>query len=429
MNSELANTAELTYENVLKLNNKIRMTDKNEENGLELFCYNHCDNTESDFVKKCRGIVFHEGKLVLSAYPYTDEYSHTEVETIEKVLVNFSKWTFFEAYEGSLLRLFNFGGKWFLTTHRKLNAFRSKWSSKESFGTLFKRALSLVFKDEGKNESILETFQNTLDKNKQYMFLIRNTSENRIVSNPPKDTQPHVYHVGTMHDGILDLFDNVGLPKPRKLQFLNVDELLDFVSKLDYKESQGVMCFGPESTGFKQIKIYNSMYYDLFRVRGNVPSVKYRYLELRMQKDMVNKLYSLYPDAISTFENYEKTLRKIAEYILNAYTQRFISGHFVTVPKEEYEVVKACHAWFLSNPKKNYISLQKVISELNKQPATNLNRMIRRHRSETDDNVYPRSISSVNNSPAILPMQSTKSPEFKPLVSSSEPHWHYSYPN
>jgi hypothetical protein len=426
MTSELANTAELTYENVLKMNNKIRMTDKNEETGLELFCYNHCDNNESDFVKKCRGVVFHDGKLVMSAYPYTDEYSHTELNVLEKVLTNFSKWTFFEAYEGTLLRMFYFSGTWFLTTHRKLNAFRSKWSSKDSFGTLFKRALSTCFKDVP-NESILETFQNGLDKNRQYMFLVRNTHENRIVSDPPKNGEPLVYHVGTFIDGKLDLFDQVGLPKPKKLNFLNIDELVDYVSKINYKEAQGVMCFGPNSTpgvvqgtpGVVQCKVYNSLYHELSRVRGNIPSVKFRYLQVRMTKDLVNKLYSLYPDMIETFEDYEKTLGKIAEYIYNAYTQRFISRYVVTVPVEEYQVVKDCHKWFLLNPRKHYISIQKVISELNKQPPTNLNRMIRRHKAQTNSNLCPRFICSANNSPAVLPMENTRSPPFTSLLTPS----------
>lgn len=387
----LANTAELVYEKVIKNSDIIRLTDKDEETGLELFCYNHCTNDDSDFVKKCRGIVFHNQKLVMSAYPYTDEYSHLDTSALQKQFTNFSEWTFFESHEGTLIRMFNFSGKWFLSTHRKLNAFRSKWSSKESFGNLFKKAI----------EVDLETFQNTLDKNRQYMFLLRNTLENRIVC-MPDSKQPLVYHVGTFINGTLDLFDNVGLPKPTRLHFSNLDELVTY--PVNPQKLQGVMCFGPNG---KQLKVYDSVYYELFKVRGNVPSILFRYLQLRMDKDMVNKLYSLYPEKISMFEEYESTLYKIADFIYKAYVQRYIGHNFITVPKEEHMVSKACHMWHKSNPKKNQITLNKVISELNKQSPTNLNHMIRRYRMDVNkEHTHPRSYNnSVNNSPAILPLQ------------------------
>lgn len=381
--------ATFTRTNVIAQGEKVRIVDADEETGLELFCYNRCGNEDSEFIKGCRGLVFNGEKLVLKAFSYTDEYNHLETDVLLSGLFNhFSEWTFYHAYEGAVLRLFYFSGKWFLSTHRKLNAFRSKWSSRDSFGTLFKRALEdemiinmkLRERVGDVGENILDSFQESLDKTKQYMFLLRNTSDNRIVCMPPKVGEHLLYHVGTFTDGVLSMTDDIGLPYPERLEFQNIDELTRFIDTgLDIKRHQGVVCFGP---GGKQIKVYHKEYQHLFRARGNEPSLKFRYLQVRMNSQVSNILYNLYPEMSDTFDDIENTLYDIARVIYRAYVQRFIKKLYVTVPREEYQVINESHSWHLSDRENNIVTLDKVIEILNKQPPTNLNHMIRRFRIE-----------------------------------------------
>ena len=140
---------------------------------------------------------------------------------------------FYDAHEGTLIRMFYFQDRWFISTHRKLNAFRSKWASRESFGTAFKRALEHeVDKNEelrsviqDGDEGLLERFQNTLDKTKQYMFLIRNSAENRIVCSGVDE--PVIYHVGTFVDGVLVTTEDCKLNYPTKYNFSSTEELVN----------------------------------------------------------------------------------------------------------------------------------------------------------------------------------------------------------
>jgi hypothetical protein len=403
--------------NVVAQAEKVRLVDADEESGLELYCYNRCSNEEDDFIKGCRGLVFHGEKLVMKAFSYTDEYNHTEIPVLEKVLSNFSKWSFYTAYEGALLRLFYFSGKWFLSTHRKLNAFRSKWSSHESFGTLFKKALEneasinqnffkkLVKRvDEGEN--ILDMFQASLDKTKQYMFLLRNSSDNRIVCFPPSVGDHFIFHVGTIFNNQLSMEDDIGLLFPEKKYFMNVEQLVNHIeSNIDFRYHQGIVCFGSDG---RHVKVLHKEYQDFFRARGNEPSIKFRYLQVRMNKKITDLLYHLYPEMAETFDDYENTIYDIARSIYRAYVQRFIKKRYVTVPREEYQVINECHTWHLSDRENNRISLDKIIGMLNKQPPTNLNHMIRRFKTEQAKKVMqPRSYkgsrgNSVQNSPAII---------------------------
>lgn len=421
-----SDNVEFTRSLVESLGSAVHLVDSDDEAKLDLFCYVKCTNTDSDVLKQCRGVVFHDQQLVMKAFPYTVEFNHEELPRLEEALKDFNKFTFYDAYEGALLRVFNFNNRWYLSTHRKLNAFRSKWASRESYGTHFKKALTAEkennkeFKDllpDG--PSILDSFYTLLDKSKQYMFLLLNNEDNRIVCHPPD--RPTVYHVGTFVNGELDLEDEFVLPKPPKHNWLNIDEMIDFVSKCDYKYLQGVICFGPNNT---QLKVYNKDYQDLFRARGNEASVKFRYLQVRMTKRFVDMLYYLYPKHAEIFDDYENTLYDIARGIYNSYVQRFIKKNYVTVPKEEFLVIKECHDWHLSDRENNRISLEKVISVLNKQSPTSLNHMIRRHKIEQSKKKelkkYPRSYKSKQNSPAVVAATSTPIDSPCPLILNSD---------
>lgn len=374
---------EFTRQNVEALGNAIRVTDQDMEQELDLLCYVKCENNDSNLVKQCRGVVFHKNKVVMKTFPYIDEYTTEDMTILEDLCSDMKNLEVFESHEGALVRLFHWGDKWYVTTHRKLNAFRSKWSCKDSFGTLFKRALDSeekFNKDFAKllpiGDNILGRFQTTLDTNNQYMFLIRNTEENRIVCSSPKT--PMVYHVGTYIDGKLNMDHSCGIPKPEKKHFLNVDQLVKYVHDIDIRCLQGVICF----SGDYHFKVLNLDYKDLFEARGNEPSIKFRYLQIRMNRRMTNMLFHLYPNYATHFDDYENCIFEICRQIYNSYIQRFIKHKYVTLPREEYSIMKFCHSWHLENRKENRISLDKVIDTLNKQSATSINHMIKRYKTE-----------------------------------------------
>jgi hypothetical protein len=427
---EVSDDSELkfTRKTVEGLGKAVHLVDSDEDNGLDLFCYVKCSNTDSDLLKRCRGVAFHKDDLVLQAFPYTAEFNGDELSLLEDELRDFSHFRFFDSYEGALLRVFNFNGKWFLSTHRKLNAFRSKWASRDSFGTHFKKALNAELERNKKlrgavpnGDNVLERFYSVLDEKKQYMFLVLNGSDNRIVCSPPES--PTLFHVGTFIDGELDLDDEFLIAKPKEHHWLNIDEMVGYVKAVDPYHLQGIICFGPDNT---QVKVFHPDYQDLFRARGNEPSIKFRYLQVRMNKRFTDMLYHLYPDQAEVFDDYEDTLFDVARTIYRSYVQRFIKKNYVTVPREEFQVIKACHDWHLADRTENRISLDKVISVLNKQPPTGLNRMIRRFKTEQAKKKeqqgelrFPRAHrgsrgDSVQNSPAVTATDGT--PVASPLL-------------
>ena len=385
-----SSSTEFNRGNIENNKNKINLVDSDNKNNLSMFCYIKCNDDDNDLVKNCRGVVFSDDNLVMKAFPYTPEFVNKDLEKINATIDNFSDWNFFEAHEGTLLRVFCFNDVWFVSTHRKLDAFRSKWASKTSFGVSFVQSL-LSEEETNKNfkkslpiegNDILERFYTTLDKKYQYMFLVRSTSNNRIVCNAPD--RPTLYHVGTFVDNVLQFDIDINIPTPTKLKITNIDELVRYVKSVSYKKLQGVIGMTSDN---RHIKVMNDDYKELFWVRGNEPSIKFRYLQVRnKERKLINMLLYLYPEMRKTFDEYENILYDIARSIYRAYVQRFIKKRYVTVPKEEFVVIRECHSWHLDNRMTNRISLNKVVDVLNTQTPTSLNHMIRRFKMDQQNN-------------------------------------------
>ncbi len=387
-NTSESTSMEYTKQNVIAMGNKVRLSDSNTEEELELYCYNKCTNSDEEFLRNCRGLVFHKDQLILKAYSYTPEYSEGNCDDLKSILGDdFSSYKFYDAHEGALLRVFNFNDKWYVSTHRKIDSFRSKWSSKQSFGEMFKNAIEFEYNKEnstikekvGETDNIYEGYLNSLDKNTIYMFLVKNTFENRIVCAATED--PTVYSVGSFSasDFTFSMENDSGIQYPGEHTFASFDDMRKHVVDGGFEKTAGIVIFGDNN---RQWKLLNREYVDLFNARGNEPSIKYRYLQVRMDRDKTNMLYFLYPRYADTFDDYENALYDIARNINNNYIRRFIKKKYVTVPKEEYLVMKACHTWHLEDRAKNRISLRKVIELLNEQTPTNLNKIIRRHNNE-----------------------------------------------
>lgn len=276
----------LTPDIITSQGNKIRLVDSDINNNehLDLYCYVRCNNQEKNIIKSCRGVIINNEKILLQTFGYSCEYVLEDKEIDNLFEEDIENLKFFDSHEGSLIRVFNFNNKWYVSTHRKLDAYRSKWSSKVSFGQQFNDALkseyennedfqnrlNLEDKTEKDDKVIKEKFFETLDKDFCYCFLVRNTNENRIVCQPLEN--PKLYHVATFDkkDFSLSLEDSVDIPYPKELSFDSWDKFREHVNNIDEDHLQGVIIFKNDI----HVKVLNSEYKKLFDIRGNEPSIK-----------------------------------------------------------------------------------------------------------------------------------------------------------
>jgi hypothetical protein len=400
------------------MGNKIRLVDSDSSNGenpYDLYCYVKCSDNEDPVVKNCRGAILSDGKLVLQTFGFTPELTPDQTEKIHALLPSIEGTRVFESHEGSLLRIACINKKWYIFTHRKLDAHRSKWASRESFGDLFEASLRAEYEEnddlkqkldtvanEGEDPATLSNFYKVLNPENCYCFLVRNTIENRIVCQPP--SRPTLYHVGTFLnrgvDGQFSLDEHVGIPHPKEYTYSSVDEIIEAAKEVDEDELQGLIAFN----GTHHVKLITQAYSKLFSIRGNEPSIKYRYLQIRMDSEKVDLLYQLYPRYTDTFEDYENKLYAIAKSIYSAYVSRFIKKQYITVPREEYQVMRSCHSWHLEDRSKNRISQRKVVEKLNAQSPTNLNKMIRHYTLQQEEEKEKTKSTSMTSQTLLSPI-------------------------
>jgi len=318
-------------ENLFYLNNSIEKTDDDSE--LQIYSYKSCTNDSSDELKAYRGLVFDKDILIASSLGFTPEYNENELDKIPDL--NLTDYSFFPAEEGTLLRVF-FHKKWYLSTHRKLDAFQSRWGSNESFGDIFLKCIGQTF----------ENLTSLLNQFNVYFFLVRNTKETRIVSHPPE--MPKVYHVGTLVDNeVFDMSIDIGIPRQQEMTFESMNDVSNYVFNCDPLKVQGLIAFSKDGKG-KQLKIVNTKYQYYSRIRDNEPDLNFRFLQLWRDKTslLYQKFMELYPQFDNKTELYTNYSFKIAKYLHNMYFKKFVKKEKVICQKEEWSILQNVHTWF-----------------------------------------------------------------------------------
>ena len=63
---------------------KIRLTDSDSD--LSMFSYITCNENDTDLIKKCRGLIFHNNELLVPSFGWTAEYTKDDKDKINSLL-------------------------------------------------------------------------------------------------------------------------------------------------------------------------------------------------------------------------------------------------------------------------------------------------------------------------------------------------------
>ena len=344
--------------------------------------------TEESRSSKYRGcVVNRDNKIICPSLGYTPEFNiESKKEEILEYINDIDDWIWFYSMEGTMVRLFFYNNQWMLCTHKKLSAFRSKWSCRYTFGEMFQQNLRDIYSDN--LDYSYEWFLSKLDVKKIYYFLIRCNSQNRIIchtsSIKPDET---IIFLGKRNTEDMEfsiendcpVLNKIKSPFPITNTINSVDSILKFVEEaIDPFQYPGIMGYNKKMN--KLVKISNSRYKDLIKVRGNNHNIKFRYLEIRNDKVMVEKLYMLYPKMVSVFEDYERTLLKISKKIYGVYVERYIHSRYITLPRDEYIILQKCYNWYLEN-KHIRISPKEIMDFIDVENPLYLYKMIQRYKN------------------------------------------------
>lgn len=318
------------------LNNMTDLLHANKYENLNVFHYKTCNYNSPKTLKEARGVIANDERIIMRNFPFTPEYYAPFSEDVKSYLKN-SVYThiFFKSHEGTIIRMFYFEGEWRVWTNKR-PANISFWGSDESFGSIFSTSI------ETQTNMSFSGFCDSLDINKQYMFLLTTNSKNRIVCNGQEVSK--VFHVGTYVNDIFSIEEIViGVSYPEKLDFESIDALEKYVFYTNSYESQGVMAICPSSYDF--FKITNMSYRNLAAVRGNTSSLFYRYLQVSgTHYELLFKF--LYPTKIQEFYENKLYIEYRCKQLHMIYIDRFVKKMFVVVPKTDHRLLMECHSLY-----------------------------------------------------------------------------------
>jgi hypothetical protein len=369
--------------------NESKMTDKRNIDNVkvvdfdsELAIYSSAEYvTESCDLSDCRGLIYAGDELIFKSFPFCEEYTD---ETVRGQNIDPTQWKIFECVEGTLIRVFFHGEKFYTCTNRRLDAFKSRWASKKtSFGESFAKALRTLSDDHqvlDDKEFLQSFYRKNLSVDKKYVFILHSSGDERIVC---LNDEPAVSFIGSVDDDhvvnfedVIELSNGTRVPKSRNLAgYSTIDELADYVfENIDYKNCQGVILFRQTTGNLESIKILSKEYLERFQIRNNTPSLPFRYLALRCYPQKLDTFFEMYPHMKNVADDIEKRIYELCRTLCEMYKKIFIQ-HDTSVEcfREEKLALKFLHKQYISTrqPTTPYrindlLSHESLTSKLNK---------------------------------------------------------------
>jgi hypothetical protein len=366
----------------------VPMVDEDPDNGLKLYCYTRTTTDDDRSLYPYRGIVFEEDneEAYMIGVPYCIEF-HDE-EDYSSTVKDCKNYDIYDSHEGTIIRVFFYKNKWYTSTHRKLDAFNSKWASpRTSFGKSFAHHMrSIIPNDEidDDKEYLTNVYESYFDHDHQYIFLLKSSEEERIVCDAVEDNA--ILHIGTIVDGTLDFNATfINLPKPRKhVDIETLGQLDSALFCIHSNELQGLLLINKQ-TG-EHIKIYTKNYLDMSNLRNNVPSVRFRYIQLLTEhKNMdMKKMRKLYSNV--DFKKIHHDLKQACIYVFNRYIDRHIQKKsFKVDPTCHYVLCKAREAYLIDRRPITPYKIETIIT----QNPTLTNKMIKYYKKISHQTTIP----------------------------------------
>lgn len=337
------------------LDSKIIAVDKLD--GLTCYHYDEVNVLSPNDIKQYRGIIKEDDtdNIVCKTFGFTPEFGANDTENLKTYLepmLSNPNVIRMPAFEGCLIRRFYHNNNWYVSTHKKIDSYTSKWGCDKSFGELFNEAYNRFTE----SDSHREYYE---DKNYVYVFLLKNYIGNRIVCVAGEKPElqfivrinkvDNTNEFSNYHEKIIT--DN----KPMTLE--NVNEL---VSQVDITTSQGIMFINTQT--LESVKVIKDDYIFYALLRGNQPNILYRYIELQQGGETKNVEYffNLYPEKRDDFVNFHQVIQDICVNIYRKYRNRYVRKQVAIAPQEQFYIMKELHENFISSEKQDIITQDRV---------------------------------------------------------------------
>lgn len=345
------------------LDSKIIAVDKLD--GLTCYHYDEVNVLSPNDIKQYRGIIKEDDtdNIVCKTFGFTPEFGANDTENLKTYLepmLSNPNVIRMPAFEGCLIRRFYHNNNWYVSTHKKIDSYTSKWGCDKSFGELFDEAYNR-FTESDSNKEYYE------DKNYVCVFLLKNYIGNRIVcvagEKPELQFIVRINKVDNTNE--FSNYHEKIITDNKSMTLENVNEL---ISQVDITTSQGLMFINTHT--LEALKVIKDDYIFYALLRGNQPNILYRYIELQQAGDSKNVefFFNLYPEKREEFLNFHQVLGDICVNVYRKYRNRYVRKQVAIAPQEQFYIMKELHESFITSEKQDIITQDKVCSYIQLLP-------------------------------------------------------------
>ena len=241
--------------------------------------------------------------VVMHGMPHPIEYVHGKIPHDIELYFDLKHVKVCTSMEGTAILIFHHGDKWYVSTHKRLDAFNSYWADKDStFGRSFAMGLAVAAgesqpSDDHEYEYVSGMCDKHLDKTRKYIFVLPAKYSERIGTVPvvawPRPVQALVMDKQFRVIEGVSTFPGVYEPTVEVIP-PTMDTLVEMVRRCDYNSCQGYYIRRPGQR--LQTKLYNKIYYDRMVIRGNNPNLKVAYMDCRYDPGAVRLFMNTYSD-------------------------------------------------------------------------------------------------------------------------------------
>jgi hypothetical protein len=291
------------------------------------------ENSNNEFNFESNGLIFEKETNKLVCANNNMMYSVNNYTEFQKLLnqcnIENKKSRIEYCEDGTIIRLYNYKNKWYTSTNKCINAKDSYWCSNKSFDEMFWEIFD-------------NNLLNDLDKNYTYIFILLH-KENRIVVRHTKNMLVYLNRINneTLNEDYTNIFQNVyGIKRSQLIK--SYDQLLVYHP---YKRGIILKVFNDMNNTWECYKYDFPEYTYIKKIRGNVPQIRYRYLELLRDPESLRNFQKIYNENMFMFEMIRNSLYKLAKTIHSLYIESHVK-HTVNVDDKNiyYQTLKQLHA-------------------------------------------------------------------------------------
>lgn len=310
------------------------------------------DNDDTPLDLECNGLILEKdtNKIVCSVQnKFKNINQENPKKQIDELIDTYKHFDIEYCQDATRISLYNYNSVWCTSTSKKIDAKYSYWSDK-SFDELFW-------------ETFDERDLDSHDKDFTYTYLLKHI-DNRIVV---RHTQNSLEYIGRINNHTQHYDDNtVKLDNSTVLYPLDDNYFSDDTRGLVFRfySNDSVFNYKYDFIDYSKLK----------DIRGNVPSIRMRYLELLSQPDKMNLLYCFYNEHSFLFQSIQHQISRLYYNIHALYIESHVK-HTIVVYEHHpfFKTLRQLHGHY-----KNYntpITMDIVIdkvSSLDKMVIKNL---------------------------------------------------------